>query len=179
MNKRGQFYIIASIFVVMILFGMSAVSTYTVIRPETRTLPDLAVDLEREGYTLIEYGIFNKENLTQLSDSFTGEDIAEYFLKKTNNANIIFVYGNKSDLHSLSYITVNTWNVTAGGGGWQIHNSYSQRKKITEDDKDDDFIKVDLLDKKHFFDLRENEMFYFIIAKKTDIEIEIERNNKQ
>ena len=175
MNKRGQFYILAAILIVMVLFGMASISTYAVVKPEPRTIYDLSKDLDRESYKVLEYGIYNKENLTSLSESFSGEDVAKYFLKKTDNANIVFVYGNKNDLNLLSYDDVITGSVKVGNSEWPIHNQYS--KKINADkDIEGGFVKVKILDKNYSFEIRENEMFYFIIVKKRGDEVFVERN---
>lgn len=180
MNKRGQFYIIAAILIVMILFGMASISTYTIIKPEPRTIYDLSKDLNRESYKVLEYGIYNKEDLTDLSESFSGEDVAKYFLKKTDNANIVFVYGDKTDLNLLSYDDIITGSVKVGNSEWPIHNQYSKKRKADNDDfekiNDRDFVKVKILDKDYFFELRDNEMFYFIIVKKRGDEVFVERN---
>ena len=99
----------------MVLFGMASISTYAIVKPEPKTIYDLSEDLDRESYKLLEYGIYNKKDLTNLSESFLGEDVAKYFLKKTDNANIGFVYGDKNDLNFLSYEYVNTGGITVGG----------------------------------------------------------------
>lgn len=180
MNKRGQFYVIAAILIVMILFGMASISTYAVIKPEPKTIYDLSKDLDRESYKVLEYGIYNKENLTDLSESFSGEDVAKYFLKKTDNANIGFVYGDKTDLNFLSYENVNTGGITVGGSNWQNYHSYSKKRKADKNDFEKvngrDFVKVKILDKDYFFEIRDNEMFYFIIVKKRGEEVFVERN---
>lgn len=181
MNKRGQFYIIAAILIVMVLFGLASVSTYTIVKPEPKTIYDLSKDLDRESYKVLEYGIYNKENLTNLSESFSGEDVAKYFLKKTDNANIGFVYGDKNDLNFLTYNHIKTGGITVGGSRWEAYKDYSKKRKA--DKKKDfkkvngqDFIKVRILEKDHLFELRDNEMFYFIIVKKRGDELFVERN---
>lgn len=173
MNKRGQFYIIAAILIVMVLFGMASISTYAVIKPEPRTIYDLSKDLDRESYKVIEYGIYNKENLIDLAESFSGEDVAKYFLKKTDNANIVFVYGDKNDLNLLSYDDAITGSVKVGNSEWPVHNQYSKKR---EADRGGGFVKVKILDKDYFFEIRDNEMFYFIIVKKRGEEVFVGRN---
>ena len=179
MNKRGQFYIIAAVLITMVLFGMAGVATYTVIKPEPRTIKDLSSDLNRESYKIIEYGIHEERDLVELSESFAGEDVAEYFLKKTDNANIVFVYGrDKDNLNSLSYKKDHTGTITIGGSGWRSSQGYYQTKKLEANDFEDDFIKVKILDTTYFFDLKDNEMFYFVIVKERGKEKFIERNEK-
>ena len=180
MNKRDQFYIIAAILIVMVLFGMASISTYVVVKPEPKTIYDLSKDLDRESYKILEYGIYNKEDLTTLSESFSGEDIARYFLKKTDNANIGFVYGDKNDLNFLTYNHTNTGGITVGGSRWDTYKDYSKKRKADIDDfkniNGQNFIKVNILEKDYLFELRDNEMFYFIIAKKRGEEVFFERN---
>lgn len=179
MNKRGQFYIIAAVLITMVLFGMAGVATYTVIKPEPRTIKDLSSDLNRESYKIIEYGIHEERDLVELSESFAGDDVAEYFLKKTDNANIAFVYGgDRNNLYTLSYKDKHTGSVKIGGGEWETSQGYYKTKKLKAKDFEDDFIKVKILDTTYFFDLKDNEMFYFVIVKERGKEKFIERNEK-
>ncbi len=178
MNKRGQFYIMAAILIVLALFGMASISTYAVVKPEPRTIYDLSKDLDRESYNVLEYGTYNNEDLTELSESFAGEDVAEYFLKKTDDANIVFVYGDKNDLNFLSYETVDTGNIRVGGTNWQAHNTHSRKRHSENSDFENNFVKINILDKDYFFELKDNEMFYFVIAKKRGDETFVERNEK-
>lgn len=183
MNKRGQFYIIAAIIIVMFLFGVSSISTYAVIKPEPRTLQDLSRDLNREGYKVIEYGIFNKKDLKTLSESFAGEDIGKYFLKKTDDANIVFVYGNKEELEAISYENQYTGKIKVAGGEWQTITPYYKKRQIDKRDFVEDkrliFLKIELIDTNYYFDLKDNEMFYFVIAKDRNGEIFVEKSEKQ
>lgn len=186
MDKRGQFYIVASILIVMALFGMTTISTYAVVKAEPRTISELAVDLDRESYKIIEYGIYKNENITLLIEDFTAEDIAKYFLKKTNDANIVFVYGNKSEMYSVFYESLKTGSIIISGSNVNLDskNRYSKIKKLkssdfVDDPKDgeDDFVKIKVLETDYFFDLKNNEMFYFVIAKKEGEDVFVERND--
>ena len=105
MNKRGQFYIMAAILIVLALFGMASISTYAVVKPEPRTIYDLSKDLDRESYNVLEYGTYNNEDLTELSESFAGEDVAEYFLKKTDDENTALVFYKFFKLHIVFIFT--------------------------------------------------------------------------
>jgi len=180
MNKKGQFFIIAAVIIVTILFGMASISTYAVVKPEPRTIFDLSSDLNRESYNVIEYGIYNKVDTDTLSESFTGTDIAKYFLKKTNNANIAFVYGSEDKLFLLNYITAVTGTISVGGSNGASlgsTNTFYEKRSITDEDGDG-FVEVEIAGNKYFFDLKENEMFYFVIVQEREKEVFIERNEK-
>ncbi len=172
MNKRGQFYVVAAILIVLVLSGVTGVSTYIVVKSEPKTIHELGSDLNRESAKIVEYGIYNNENLTKLTNEFAGKDVAKYFLKKTNNANIIFVYGNKTNLQSLQYNTTNTGNVGVAGGLWNNYNSFSEIQKL---DNPGDFAEVEVLNKKYSFELKDNEMFYFVIVQKRGDETFVEK----
>jgi len=174
-DKRGQFFIIAAIFISLVLFSMANVATYLDVKPEPQTIFDVSSELNRETYNIIEYGVYNKKNLTLLGDSFAGDDVARYFLKKTNDANIVFVYGNKSDLQALHFQAANTGTITIGGANFKAHNSFSKKGKLKEKDG---FAIIKILGKDYFFELKDNEVFYFIIVQKRGDEIFVERDKE-
>ena len=175
MDKRGQFYIMAAIFIVLILFGTASLSTYAIVKPEPKTIFDVSSELDRETYNIIEYGIYNNKNLTSLADSFAGDDVAKYFLKKTNNANIVFVYGNKGNIHALHFENANTGSIKIGGTNFEFFNSFSKKGKPFIEGN---FAKVEILKNNYSFELRDNEMFYFVIVQKIGDEIFVKRNKE-
>ena len=174
-NKRGQFYIIAAIFIVLILFGATTISTYVIVKSNPRTISEVSSELDREVYNIIEYGIYNNENLTSLADSFAGNDVAKYFLKKTNDANIVFVYGNKSNVNALHFENANTGIIKIGGANFEVHNSFSKKGKLVPKDG---FVEIEILNKNYSFELKNNEIFYFIIVQKRGEEVFIQRNKE-
>ncbi|MEK6914765.1 MAG: hypothetical protein AABW83_03895 [Nanoarchaeota archaeon] len=175
MNKRGQFYLIASIFIVLIIFGTSSIATYTIIKPEPRTITDLSNDINRESYKIIEYGIFNNKNLNELSSKFAGEEISKYVLKKDEDANILFLYGNKNDINAIAIGKEDTGNIEIGEFNFQVNNDFSRKiKPIIKND----LVEVKISGKKYNFKIKDNEMFYFLMVKEKDGEIFVERNEE-
>lgn len=175
MDKNGQFFIIASVFIVLILFGMASVSTYAIVKPEPKTISELRTELNREGFKVVEYGIYNKENLENLSDNFLGEDVARYFLQKIDDANIIYVYGDKNNLNSVTYSEVNTGVINIGGANF---NRYTKFAKKGKPKIERNFAKVEVLGRDYSFKLKNNEMFYFVIVQKRGDEIFIKRSDE-
>lgn len=175
MNKRGQFYLITALFVILILFGTSSIATYTTIRPEPKIITDISNDLNRETYKIIEYGILNEKDLNQIESKFAGEDISKYILEKSEDANIVFVYGNKNDVNALSVGKTDTGKITIGTFSFHANNEYSRKiKPIVKDG----IVKVKVLNKEYDFKIKDNEMFYFLIVKEKDGEIFVERNEE-
>jgi len=176
-NKKGQFYLMAAIIIIMAISGIASIKTYAAVKSEPRKIQDISFELKEEGMRIIDYGVYKQEDLEPLLDSFT-EEYAPYFLKKTDNTSIIFIYGDKNNLNAIKYKQEYTGVVyaTLGGGApqWQNLNTYSEKVSIIPQG---DSVSVMILDKEFEFKLRENEMFYFIIVQGKDGEIYVEKNN--
>ena len=166
MEKRGQFYLMAAIIISFILFSLISISTYIIVNPKPQTIDDISSDLNRESYNLIEYGIYNKENLQELLTKFTSDDVGEYYLKKTgDNSNIIFVYGNREGISALQYNRKISGTISLGSASWNNINSYAKIKKIAKNELvGKDTIDIEFLDNTYTFDISENEIFYFVAA---------------
>ena len=177
-NKRGQFYIIAAIIIVLAVSGLTAISTYAITKPEPRIIESLSDELNSEGSRIVDYGIINKIDSNNILDSFTKEEFAPYFMKKTENANILFIFGNRTSLYGIRYREEVSGQITASIGGhssWFITNPYSEKINLNVFPSDES-IKVNLLNRTYQFELMDNEMFYFIIGQEKEGETYVERN---
>lgn len=178
MNKRGQFYLIAAILIIIIVAAMIGVKTYVSANPKPRTVQSMSSELKEEGFRVVDYGIYNNENITKLLSNFT-DMYAPYFTKKTNNANVIFVYGNKSDLFSAKYETASTGKISANIGGnvagaWNMESGIVNRTRINVAGNK---VNVTIFNKTYIFDLKENnEMFYFVIVQEKEGEVYVEKS---
>lgn len=177
-NKRGQFYIIAAILILIVVAGIIGVKTYVTTTPEPRGIQSIGSELKEEGFRVVDYGIYNNKNVTEYLNNFT-DKYAPYFLKKTNNANIIFVYGNKTDLYSVKYYNASTGIVTANIGSgaidWNMEGQFVNRTKVTPDPITNK-INVTIFNKPYVFDLKDNEMFYFVVVQEKEGEVYVEKS---
>lgn len=178
-NKRAQFYLVAAIIIVLAISGIASVKTYAVIKSEPRKIQDIGSELREETTRIVDYGVYSKENLTKVLNNFTDSEFAPYFLKKTENTNIVFIYGDAIELYSVQYLPENTGTVYATLGGasseWYPVVSYANRTKI-DTTAGLTNVTVTALGKDFNFEVRENEMFYFLITQEKDGEVYIERN---
>ena len=178
MNTRGQFYLVAAIIIVMIIAGIASIKTYAIAKAEPRKIKDISAELKEETTRIIDYGIYSEEVLPDLLASFDDE-FSEYFLKKTEQTNIVFVYGNQSKLYSVQYNDEYTGAVFATIGGasptWATSETIISRVDITSE-IDDNKVLVNILDKDFEFEIKEGEMFYFLITQQRDGETFIEKN---
>lgn len=183
MNSKSQFYIVAAIMIILILSAMTEVSTYIIVKYAPRTIDDISNDLGRESYNVVEYGIYNEKDLNLLLDDFTGKYVGEYFLKKTKDANIIFVYGNKKNLRAVQYTEGKQGEIRLGSvvsGSWVQLTPFAKVKDLGNVEGKD-FIEVEFTDltKKYNFELKDNEMFYFVVIKESGEEIFIKKSDKK
>jgi hypothetical protein len=176
MNKKGQFYLIAAIFIVLILFGFSSVNNYAIVKPEPRSITDISEELNRETYNLIEHGVFNEEDIEGLVSSFAEEDIPKYVLKNDEDAAMVFVFGDRDRIDVVSVRNRNIGDIKIAGAELTGVTEYARRKDNVA--TSGDFVEVEVLDKDYKFQLKDNQMFYFLIVKERGEEVFIERNKE-
>ena len=174
-GKRGQFYLIAAIFIILIMFGTTSIATQASVKPEPRTIKDLGDELNRETYKIIEHGVVLEKELTPLIESFSKEDMAKYILKNSEDASIVFVYGKEEGYNAIAVENKGIGAITIGG-------SELENKKLNfregEPEKEGDFLELKVNDILYKFKIKPNEMFYFLIVKSREGEIFIERNKE-
>ena len=175
-NKRGQTFIIAAIIIVIIMAGLTTIQTTTSTKTTPKAIYDISSDLNKEGSEIIDYGIYTGN--IELENFLTSDDkFAPYFLKKTDKANIIFIYGNKDNLKAVKYNTASIGTITAKIGAnninWQQIGSFADKVQVNTIGEE---IIVTLLNNDYKFKLRDNEMFYFIIVQEKEGEVYVEKN---
>ena len=178
-GKRGQFYLIAAIFIILIMFGTTSIATQALVKPEPRTIKDLGDELNRETYKIIEHGVVLEKELTPLIESFSKEDMAKYILKNSEDASIVFVYGKEEGYNAIAVENKGIGAITIGG-------SELENKKLNfregEPEKEGDFLELKVgpvgNDIPYKFKIKPNEMFYFLIVKYRGDEVFIERNKE-
>ena len=169
---------VAAIIIVMIIAGIASIKTYAIAKSEPRKIKDVSSELKEETTRIIDYGIYSPENLPDLLARFDIE-FSEYFLKKTEETNIVFIYGNKSLLQSVQYNDEYTGAVFATIGEaqptWEASESIINRTVITSDIQDGT-LTVEILGRSFDFEINQGEVFYFLITQQRDEEIFIEKN---
>ncbi len=180
MNKKGQFYLVAAIIIVLAVSGIASVKTYAIIKSEPRKIANIGSELREETMRIVDYGIYSQKNLTKVLNNFTGSEFAPYFLKKTEETNIIFIYGNANELYSVQYNREDTGAVSATLGvattKWEGAGVYAKVSNNLGPKSAGDNLTVTVLNKDFEFEIRDNEMFYFLITQEKDGEVFVERN---
>ncbi|MDP2925752.1 MAG: hypothetical protein Q8N99_05260 [Nanoarchaeota archaeon] len=175
-NKRGQFYIIAAIIIVMALTAITSVVTYAIIKPAPRTVKDLSRELNYESAKVIDYGVYNRTNMQSLYYNFTDRDFVNYFMQKTSRANITFIYGNITDLNATQFQRGSSGHVSTGRSGVISKSIVATAFPIIVSSLKEN-VTINLLNKEYSFRLREGENFYFVITEEKEGEVFVETND--
>lgn len=169
---------VAAMLIVLIMSGFAGVSSYALVNSEPETIVEISEDLSRESYSIIEYGLYNGRDVDELLTEFTGDQIGEFFLEKTQDANIIFVYGDKKNLKALQYKQEIQGVIRVGRSSWVDYTNIAKIKNLG-DVSDKDSVEVELLGRNYNFDVQDNEIFYFVIVKERGDEIFVKTNEKK
>ena len=180
-GKRGQFYLIAAIFIILIMFGTTSIATQALVKPEPRTIKNLGDELNRETYKIIEHGVVKDTDLTNLIESFSGKDMGEYILKNSEDASIVFVYGNEGDYNAIAIDNEGIGKITIGKAKFETKVHRGKKEPLTKDSSGKFLeLKVGPVGNEipYKFKIKPNEMFYFLIVKYRGDEVFIERNKE-
>src|SRR3989344_7200716 len=119
-NKRGQFYIIAAIIIVLVLAGIASVRTYTITKSRPETITDMASTLNVEGSQVVDFGIYTGQEgdeMNELLEDFT-TNFSNYFAGKTQQTDMVLVYGGEgNNLVGQKITTQDTGGVQIAGTG--------------------------------------------------------------
>jgi len=168
MEKRGQFYLIGTIIIILIISGLLAASNRAIIQPKQTRFYDLSQDYEAETSKVIDYGIYNKYT-PEVNISKIFKNITDVFKNSTfakdPNVNLVFIYGNKNG-YSGEQIYPEIVESSWGEGGRQFtQQTYmSTSEPLTGIGQT---VNVTVAGNEYSFNLTEKENFYFVIQTTT------------
>ena len=157
-NKTGQFYLIAAIVIVVVLFGLVTVTNKIITKPSETDTYQLSKELNLEGESVINYGVLNDKNIDQQLVTFT-QDYGKYI---GESSDVYFVYGNKEGIKATIYQRVEAGSVSLGDSRIDITAGAVKVEDYPEVETDKP-IEIEISGKKYTFDLKEGENFFFII----------------
>lgn len=176
MNKRGQFYLIAAVIIIIILAGIFAVNNYANVQKRNERFYDLTAELDLESGRVIDFGIYNQEDIQQKIDDFTSSYL-EYSRDKIDAGKWIFVYEENSNLNIITYSVVEGGGIGVIIGGTNTNIDIQKEVKdiktftITEDNGKRKF-KIEAFEVNYDFELEEGQNFYFLIGSgEGDVEV--------
>lgn len=116
-NKRGQFFLIAALVIIVTLSSIMIYQNRVKTRPLDDKIVSLANQISAESSVVIDYGVANNEE--KLKD-FLG-DFSSDLLSTNPNVGLIFFFGNKTDINILN-LANETINVSIEGTNYEVPN---------------------------------------------------------
>jgi hypothetical protein len=185
MEKRGQFYLVSAVIIVMVISSLTSVVVYTTEKPKTLAIEDLSSELKEESARVIDYDIYKNDDkllsdFTKQSTSTSTGTPTDYFLQKSDNANLTLIFGNSNEIKVFRYYPEENGVISFGGASWAGSGwtPIQDAEKIDPRMTDTNEIQIKLLNKDYSFKKRDNKMFYFVLSKEKQGEMFIETNNE-
>ena len=175
MRKKGQFYLIAAIIIVVVLLGLSSLTNYIVEKKEPARFYDLSEEINEESYRVSEYSIINQDKNSEFI-----EDFVSYAGEELDNFAVL--YGDVNSANITYYKKQDTGEITLTSGGNILTTITGTRELSPEGtaiiENPGDQISVDLLDKTYNFQLKDGENFIFIITKQEEENVYIKKTEE-
>lgn len=148
MGKKGQFYFVATLIIILILSGLVYVYTSIGGPKEYFNAQDLADEIKFETSQLIDKLTLEDNNFDQISESVKSI-ILVYYEGKYKGSTILVIYGNTTEINIIS--------------------STSILRKTPELDNGKKVVKIDIYGSEHVLEIKEERMnLYSIVAKETN-----------
>ena len=167
LNKGGQFYLIAAIIIVAVLISFVTVRNFAVTRNTEQSIKlyDLSKELNLEGESVINYGIFNNKNIDSVLDDFA-RDYGEYISDKEND--VYFIYGDTKNVDVIGYVSVVQGRIGLDIGGSittiEIIGNIVQRENVTIPDYESNpNVLITVGNTQYPFVIKKGQNFFFIV----------------
>ena len=172
-------FIVISIIIIVII-GVARVTNYSIGGDKQQQIKvyELNQELNLEGESVANYGIFNDKDLDIVFSNFT-KDYGEYI--NGGEEDIYFVYGNKDKVKIIGYTKQETGNfqLSAGGstsifkidrvvrGKEEVYDINLKTDSVTGEIKKSNVL-VEVGGKKYPFEIKRGQNFFFIIQQPTE-----------
>ncbi|MGD9275602.1 MAG: hypothetical protein PVJ67_00345 [Candidatus Pacearchaeota archaeon] len=172
MEKRGQFYLMAALVIIVLIIGFAAVSNYSRTQEYTRAY-DIGQELEIESAQVLSYGIYNEnigiEQMENLLDGFIEE-----YSKIGNLQELYFIFGNAQNITFMGYQQLNeTVLVDVGINEGEYSPLEIRKQQVEYQGFEEGALDIETISIKiHYgdeinefgFELNPGENFYFILS---------------
>jgi len=179
-SKKAQFYLIAAIIIIGIIIILSSVTNYIVTKKKPVKMYDLGEEFKEEGTRVVDYGLYDSNpaetrDTVKLMEALMS-NFSVYSEEKEKGSELVFVFGNSTNLTSVTYTSQNTGTVklTVPGSpsGYEVPAATIKKPTVNSTDPSliippppFDQVQVKILDQTYEFELHEGENFFFVIAK--------------
>jgi hypothetical protein len=162
MDKRGQFYLVAAIIIVLVIFGLVAINNYAGVEEKESVVFDLGNQLGVESGSVVNFALYNKNDTPSLL-----EEWARLYVNITREAEIenwVFVYGNPTNITILTFTNGSSGSVLIGYDGGYLAVVVKDIK-INKNTVYGDYVNVTFGNFTYNFNMKSGQNFAFLINK--------------
>ena len=169
-EKKAQFYIVVAVIIIVVLAGLLSVTNYINTSKKPVKFYSLADELGIESGNVINYGIYQQKDTSQLIENFT-DTYSDYFDRMAGRSELIFVYGNETNLSMIAYSNVTTGRISLEIGETNtfvdIQGKAKQKSSLILQilPEFDNYVLVNVTDRQYKFVLNKGQNFFFVITK--------------
>lgn len=172
MKNRGQFFLIASFVVIIVMSGFATLYVKAQFNKDDQATYDLSKELFQEGAQVIDHGVFNALSQAELEKNII--NISNFYSASDPDREIIIVYGNESKIEALQYEKESYGSVglSAGndnGAGQEIKRKTIKKLENIPISGQTITIKVNEKDQ-YKFELKKGQNLFIILKKSTETE---------
>ena len=90
-QKKGQFFLIAALVIVVIILGLASIQVSTKVSKENVRIYDLTNEIDLEGKSVVDHGVFADKTPAEVEDYM--EELLTYYVETNPDSNFAIVYG--------------------------------------------------------------------------------------
>jgi len=164
-DKRGQFFLMAALVIIAVLFSIGIIYNYARVQPEDKRVADLSKEFGYEGAKVIDSGIYQQKEQGAIKNYLT--DLAVDYATSDSDSDFMAIYGDISSITSFKTNCIAAGSAIVGGGALEVCSGKNistienpQFVNINENE-----ISFFFEDEQYKFNLREGQNFYIIVKK--------------
>jgi hypothetical protein len=159
MHKRGQFFIIATVIIIIALIGAVTIYNNASSPKEDSKVFDLSTEMQFEGSQVIDSSVFNALSSTKTDEYI--KNLTDYYAQLNPDSDILIVYGNGS---AIQYTCDPTGSV---GLGQSSTKSCERTTQTINPQRTSETITVKFINDtiEREFQLRPDNNFYIILKR--------------
>ena len=171
MDKRGQFYLLATIIIIGLIFSFAAVINYSQEKT-VKNFDYLEYELNIESENVMDNALFNNKDIKETLINFT-----KIYSNYSEADNLYFIFGNIQNITIAGYQKLNNGkifvNVGSGNQELGLSKDVYNSKDFFNSQED---IQVTVNNVVYDFSLSPEENFYFILSKEINGELHVVRS---
>jgi len=180
MQKRGQFYIIAAVILISLIYGLTAVENRASGTGNIARFYDLSDNFGKESVKIVDHGVYSKNSQAEIERKLYDfyQNYTEYALARDPDVSIIFVFGDKERaiVGRLNYSEATAHLFGLENESEAVSARSNELKVPSIESVSGDRVIVQIDGERKEFDLKNDESFYFVVMSKKGKEVLVDEN---